>query len=272
MSPLERFVDDRLLHGQATFSRGQAEADVPLRPQGLTAALIRLAARHRLASPHKGFFLILRPEDRESGAPDPAQWIDPLMNFLGMSYRVSLLRAAAFHGASHQAAMVFQVIVPKQLRNIEIGRHRLQFIYQSPKGFDAVNRSANLDRIKTDAGFAKVAGVELTLLDCTRYAVKASGIAGVAQVVQDIGSKADPGKLAQLADHYESACVRRLGHLLERAGHVLAADALAPVAAKAKNAVLLDPSTKPLIAALAEPHPRSARWKLILNAEVEVDF
>jgi hypothetical protein len=28
-------------------------------------------------------------------------------------YWVSLLRAAAFHGSSHQAAMIFQVIVPK---------------------------------------------------------------------------------------------------------------------------------------------------------------
>ncbi len=53
-----------------------------------------------------------------SGAPDPARWIDPLMKYLGTDYRISLVRAAAMHGSSHQAAMVFQVGVPQQFRSI----------------------------------------------------------------------------------------------------------------------------------------------------------
>lgn len=68
-----------------------------------------------------------------AGAPDPVRWIDPLMSYLGLDYRISLLRAAA------QAAMVFQVIVPKQLRALDIGRHRLQFIYQAPAAFAKTN-------------------------------------------------------------------------------------------------------------------------------------
>ncbi len=32
--------------------------------------------------------------------------------------------AGDFQGSSHQAAMVFQVVVPKQLRDFEIGRYR----------------------------------------------------------------------------------------------------------------------------------------------------
>lgn len=69
-----------------------------------------------------------------AGAPDPVRWMDSLMEHQGLDYRISLLRAAAFHGSSHQATMVFQV-VPKQLRDFEIGRHRLQFVYQTPKAF-----------------------------------------------------------------------------------------------------------------------------------------
>ena len=71
----------------------------------------------RLASPRRGFYLILRPEDRLLGAPDPSRWIDPLMKHLGLDYRISLLRAAAFHGSAYQAAMVFQVIAPRQLQD-----------------------------------------------------------------------------------------------------------------------------------------------------------
>lgn len=61
-----------------------------------------------------------------------------------------------------QAAMVFQVIVPKQLRDIEIGRHRLQFLYRAPRAFAHLNLPTRLGQMKSDEGFAQVAGVELT--------------------------------------------------------------------------------------------------------------
>ena len=194
------------------------------------------------------------------------------MNYQGLDYRISLLRAAAFHGASHQAAMVFQVIVPKQLRDFEIGRHRLQFLHQTPKVFALINQSDYLDEIKSDTGFAKVAGVEMTLLDCARYFHKAAGINGVAQIAKDIGAKADPRTLAKAAAAYENSSVRRLGYLLDRAGHVRQANALEPFVMKVKTEVLLDPSVKPLIESLAEPKKKNTKWKLVINELVEIDF
>lgn len=272
MIKLDQFVEDHLRQGRATFTRQEAQASLDLKPAALKASLTRLVKRQRLASPRNGFFLILRPEDQSTGAPDPAQWIEPLMRFLSLDYRVSLLRASAFHGSSHQAAMVFQVIVPKQLRDIEIGRHRIQFLYQAPTAFHKVNEQGNLERIKTPAGFAAVAGVEVTLLDCARYFHKASGLNGVAQVAKDIGGKADPRKLAKVAAAYENSCIRRLGYLLERTNHARQANALEGFAAKAKTAVLLDPSVKPLIESLAGQYDKDQRWKLVINETVEVDF
>ena len=35
--------------------------------------------------------------------------------------------------------MVFHAVAPKQLRDFEIGRHRLQFLYQTPRAFAQVN-------------------------------------------------------------------------------------------------------------------------------------
>lgn len=71
------------------------------------------------------------------GAPDSAKWIGPLMSFVRADYRISLLRAAAFHGSSHQAAVVFQVIALRQLPRIELGRQRIEFCFRvltlSPK-------------------------------------------------------------------------------------------------------------------------------------------
>jgi len=51
--------------------------------------------------------------------------------------------------------MAFQVIAPKQMRGFEIGRHRLEFMYQNPPVFAKVNRDDSLGRLKSDVGFAE---------------------------------------------------------------------------------------------------------------------
>ena len=116
MATLDQYLDDQLVRGRAYFTSEEALAALGLSPPALRASITRLAKKQRLANLRHGFYLILRPEDRVAGAPDPASWIDPLMRYQSIDYRISLLRAAAFHGSSHQAAMTFQVIVPKQLR------------------------------------------------------------------------------------------------------------------------------------------------------------
>jgi len=272
MASLDRYLDELLSRGRACFSREEALEALGLNSTAFVAAAGRLARKHRLASPRRGFYLILRPEDRVAGAPDPVRWIDPLMKYLGLDYRVSLLRAAAFHGSSHQAAMIFQVIVPKQLRAFDIGRHRLQFIYQAPAAFAKTNLPDWLSQMKSEAGFAKVAGVELTLLDCARYFHKAAGINGMAQIVQDLGASADPRKLAKAAMAYENSAVRRLGYLLDHAGHARQAKVLEPFARKAKSMKPLDPSVKPLTESFAELYEKDTRWMLVINEPVEIDY
>jgi hypothetical protein len=172
-----------------------------------------------------------------------------------------LLRAAAFHGASHQAAQVFQVIVPKQLRPIVLGRQRVQFVYQAADAFTESNRDDRLAQMKTEAGFAKVAGIELLLLDAVRYFHQAAGLNGAAQIVHDLGGKANPRALAKVAVAYENSTVRRLGYLLEHFEHHRQASALHPFVRTAKSMKPLDPSVK-RIAALGS---------LTLNAPVEID-
>lgn len=272
MASLENYIDHKLKQGRSYFSRAEALSELGATPTAFGAAVTRLIKKGRLANPKHGFYLMLRPEDLVVGAPDPLKWIDPLMRHLSLDYRVSLLRAASFHGSSHQAAMVFQVIVPRQVRGFELGRHRLEFVYQAPSAFAEVNQEGGLASAKTDTGFARMAGIELTLLDCARYFHKAAGINGLAQIVKDIGGRAAPGKLAKLALHYENSSVRRLGYLLDRFGHARQADALQPFVKKAKSAVALDPSIKPLLASLVAQYEKDPRWLLMINEAVEVDF
>jgi hypothetical protein len=167
--------------------------------------------------------------------------------------------------------MVFQVITPRQIPKIEIGRQRIEFLYQAPAHFAESNRPEWLAQLKTDAGFAKIAGVELTLLDICRYFHKAAGINGAAQAVHDLGSKANTRILAKAAHGYENSAVRRLGFLLERFGHIRQANALQAFIEKAKSFKDLDPAAKPIIAALKEIEEKNSKWKLVVNVPVEID-
>lgn len=254
------------------FSSQEAMKASGQSPEAFSAAAIRLMRKGRLASPRQGFYLILRPEDRLIGAPDPVGWIDALMVYLGLDYRVSLLRAAAFHGSSHQAAMVFQVIVPKQFRPIEIGRHRIQFVYQAARIFATSNRPEWLVQLKNETGFVKVAGVELTLFDVARYFHKAAGINDAAQVVHDLGGKADARRLSAIARVYENSAVRRLGYLLDHFGHERQAGALLRFAKKAKSMKALDPSVRVLVEGGDDHYERNLKWMLIINEVVEIDL
>jgi len=272
MGALETYIDKQLGQGRAYFSKEEARRALDLSPSAFTAAAQRLAKKGKLANARHEFYLILRPEDQNLGAPDPVRWIDPLMRYQRTGYRISLLRAAAFHGASHQAAMVFQIVVPKQLRSLELGRQQLQFLYQTPEIFEQANRPEWLGAIQTAEGFAKVAGVELTLLDCVRYFHKATGIDGVAQIVKDIGAKAVPRKLAKIAGLYENSAVRRLGYLLDLAGHSQQSKVLEPFAAQAKSFKPLDPAIRPILETSPADVEKNMKWRLTIHEPVEVDF
>lgn len=273
MKTLEQYLDTLASRGRYSFSKVEALAALQASPKSFIAAAERLRKRGRLISPRRGFYLILRPEDQVIGAPSPERWIAPLMTFVGVDYRISLLRAAAFHGSSHQAAMVFQVIAPKQMKEIVVGRHRIQFLYQEPEAFQRTNRPEWLGQLKSDTGFAKIAGLELTLLDTARYFHKAAGINGAAQIVHDLGAKADARKLTLAAKEYENSAVRRLGYLLEHFRIQRQADALLPFAKKAKSTKLLDPASRSLTAIAGRSRPAVAdiKWKLTINQVVEID-
>lgn len=271
MALLNQYLDDRLAQDQPYFSKKEALKVLGMNSSAFIAAAGRLAKKRRLASPRRGFYLILRPEDRGQ-APEVLRWIDPLMNHMGLNYRIGLLRAACYHGASHQMPMIFQVVVPKQLRDFDIDGNQVRFVYQTPSMFEKTNRSDWLMPVKSRWGVeAKASGAEMTLLDCARYLHKVAGFDNLAQITQDMGMKADPGKLVDIASNYENSTVRRLGYLLDFVGHVRQAKALEPFAQEAKSVKLL----RPPVAWFDEIHSRSykndPKWKLAVNYDIELD-
>jgi|SRR5579884_668250 len=97
MSRIQEFVDAQLSRGRGYFTTRAALPEVGRTPQAFEAAVARLIRKGRLVCPRRGFYLIIRPEDRQLGAPDPARWIDPLMKHLpGESWKSSKAVIEAF--------------------------------------------------------------------------------------------------------------------------------------------------------------------------------
>jgi len=258
VTTLDTFLDDHLSRGRLYFTREEALRALSASDRTLTGSLSKLTRKSRIANPRPGFYLILQTEDREQGAPDPARWIHALMKHQKTDYRISLLSAAQFHGATIQPTAL-QLITPRALRDFAVGRHKLEFLIQPQGAFSRTNRPEWLAEMNTDSGIAKVAGVELALLDCALWFHRAGGISAVAQVAREIGAKALGRRLAPLARDCDNAAVRRLGYLLELAGHEPQAKALDKFAQEAKSVKLLDPTSK------EAPGEMSGRWKIAIN-------
>jgi predicted transcriptional regulator of viral defense system len=263
---MAQFVEDLQGQGRYTFTRSEAAIAGRRTEVALEAALRRLRQRGRIASPRRGFHVVVPAEYREAGSP-PASWfIDDLMQFLEQPYYVGLLSAAAVHGAAHQQPMAFQVVTDRPTRPARVGRVRIEF-HMSRHAEDAA-----VAEVQTDTGSMRVATPEITAYDLVHFAAAAGHLSNVATVLSELAERLDPAALVALAPSYAVPETQRLGYLLERLGE---ADLAAPLVAWLKNrrhrAVLLAPEAGP---PRAEPIKTRAdpRWRVIPNDDLEVDL
>ena len=230
---------------------------------GVYKTLRRLVRQSRLMVPRQGFYVVVPAEFDLAGAL-PVQWfIDDLMGYLGQPYYVGLLTAAAQHGATHQAAQVFQVVTDRPTRGVEVGRHRIRFVSK-----------ANIDKclvqaVKTPTGTMRVSTPEATALDLVRYHKVAGYFGHVATVLEELAERMEEKALTRAAvvGEFEMAVIQRLGYLLEQV------DAEGLTGGLAERVATAAPQPVPLRPDLARRgHPVDARWRIVVNDEVESDL
>ena len=257
---LANFVDRLQASGRYTFTRAEAERDSHLDGASLEAALRRLRGRGRIASPRRGFHVIVPIEYQDAGAPPPAWFIDELMRFLGQPYYVGLLSAAALHGAAHQQPMVFQLVTDRPTRPARAGRARIAF-----------HAARNLARVPvaslpTETGTMRVSTPEATAFDLVRFAAAAGHLSNVATALGELAEKLSPVALTKLAPEHALPDVQRLGYLLELVGEGEKAAGLAGwLEGQRVRPIVLDRGRP---RGPAEP---SGLWRVIPNFEIEVD-
>ena len=114
--------------GRFTFTTAEARAESGASEAAVAAALGRAEADHLIASPVRGFHVVLPLEDRGTGTPSWRLFLDPLLTHLGLPYYVGLLTAASIHGASAQAVQVVQVVTSRPRRPVRSGRLVIEFV------------------------------------------------------------------------------------------------------------------------------------------------
>lgn len=256
-----QYIDGLAGSGRYFFSSADARDDLGVSAAAAKMALHRLSQQGLVASPARGYYVIVPPEYRMLGCLPAEQFVPSLMERLGLHYYAGLLTAAQYHGAAHQRPQEFQICLERARRPLACSRVRVAFIVRKRL------RDVPVQRINTPRGSLLISSPEATALDLVGYPHRAGGLNQVATVLGELAEQLDGDKLVAVADTAPPAWSQRLGYLLEQVG---AAGKAAPLKTWAqeharKSAVLL-------VGARSTSSTRDRDWKIVVNAAVEPDL
>jgi predicted transcriptional regulator of viral defense system len=247
--------------GRYHFTSGDAQEALGVSPAAAKVALHRLAKQGQIASPARGFYVIVPPEYRSLGSLPADQFVPGLMERQGLTYYAGLLSAAQYHGAAHHSPQEFQVMLAKSRRPIASGAVRVVFVAR--KNISVVPTQS----FNTPRGTVLVSTPEATAIDIVGYPNHIGGLDQAATVLAELAEKLDPEKLVVAAKTAPLPWAQRLGYLLVKADAADRAEKLkAYVQEQARESALLLPTA---------PHSDAARdldWKLFVNADVEPEL
>ena len=246
--------------GQYHFTSSEFRSILGLSAAAANQSLWRLAKRGDIASPGRGFYVIVPPEYRTLGCLPPDQFIPALMEHRGMRYYVDLLSAAQYHGAAHHRPQVFQVMTDRARKPIRCGAVRVDFIARARLA------SVPLTTFDSPRGHVLASTVEATAVDLVGFMGRSGGVDQVAGMLSELWEQMDSELLADVARSASVLWAQRLGFLLEFVGAGARCGRLKEdVQQRARNYTRLLPS------APAEGAMRSSDWRLLVNVAIEVD-
>lgn len=260
------WVDAQEMRGHYFFTREDIMNIFPnMREHTLSMALSRMVTAKRIMSPCKGFYVIISMEYRLRGIVPEHFYIDQMMHYFSRNYYVSLLSAAALHGASHQQSMTYFVTADgAPLRNIRKKGVKIDFTQNN-----AIDNRF-LHQVKTQSGYLYVSSPLMTALDLVQQERKVGGLSRVAEVLYEMmeAFQFDEHSL-DLLKCYPSAIIQRMGYILTLLDYETLADEL--------DALCKDCGMKFRRTPLKASKPTkdgmdvNNRWKVIINQEIDID-
>ena len=96
------YVSGLAASGRHDFASRDVQSALGVSAAAAKLALYRLAKQKLIASPARGFYVIVPSEYFSLGCLPAEQFIPALMKRLNLPYYAGLLSAAQYHGAAHQ--------------------------------------------------------------------------------------------------------------------------------------------------------------------------
>ncbi len=263
---VSQWIENLEKRGRISFSLSQLEEELPNNSgAAIKSALKRLSKKGKIVSFHKGFYLIISPQYANRGILPAALFMDSFMKYLNRPYYVGLLSAAALYGAAHQQPQEYFVITDfPVLRPSHKKGLKVNFISKSNI------ESRLLRERKTESGYLKVSSPVLTASDLVQFEKRSGGITRVATVLNELAEEMDPNEFDPVFFASTPATVvQRLGYLIER---VIDNENLANELFEASQENSLIFFRIPLKASSpTKGFSTDNRWKVIVNAEIEID-
>lgn len=258
----DRFFVKLQSQGRYTFTFDELRSRFDMSEEALLQGLYRNKVKKQIAQIRKGFYAIISPEYSKHGMLPPYLFVDDLMKSLNKPYYVSLLSAAALHGAAHQQPMEFFVIAQTPApRSIHSKKLKISFFSKNNWEQDDIVQKT------TNAGYINVSSPELTALDLLAYTEKI-GINRATTVLQELAQTIKVSALLRTAKRYPSTpVIQRLGYILDK---VLGEEKLA----EAIQRVLNNRTVVPVLLSVQKEKQgvTDETWKVIINMEIESDL
>ncbi|MBL0941925.1 MAG: type IV toxin-antitoxin system AbiEi family antitoxin [Alphaproteobacteria bacterium] len=259
---LSDYLMTLLSKGELIFSKASAIRQLEKTDAAIRNSIKRQVALKQIVPLFRGHYLIIPPEYKQLGFVPPELFIDDLMRAINFPYYISLLSAASFYGATHQATQVLQVMVTTRLKPVILGRTRIVFY------FNKNLTNTPLQHLKTDRGPLNVSTPEATAFDLLRYVHQSGNLNQVATVLDELIDRISCDILKETAMKFPLVYAQRLGYLFEYLGHQELAAALAHYVKEHKPVIfsLLRPGKN------ATNAEKNDKWHLIINESIEPDL
>jgi len=264
---IESWINERERSGMTFFSREEVQRAFPQKGYNvLSSELSRLCARRILANVFNGFYVKIPVRYAADGIVPPEYYIDQLMRHLGRPYYISLTSAAQLFGAAHQAPQRFCVFTTRPVMSTSSAKNPYVFW-----GYRREIPQPLLIQRNSETAAVNYSSPELTAVDLVQYSQHIGGITRASTVLAELLDSTDFANANPYLYQFASlAAFQRLGYIVDE---ILEdqeqADAL--------YQCLRDAELHFRWAALSRQRPadntmpRSSRWKVIVNTNIEVD-
>ena len=264
-SKISGWVNQQLTRGKYSFTLAYLHAQKPDKSYlSIKLALKRLVDKNKIISVYKGFYLILSPAYFNMGFLPPSMFIDDLMEYLGRPYYISLLSAAALHGAAHQQPQThFVCTTLPSMRNTN--KKGMQIKYVSKRDFP----ESHIIQKKTESGYVNLSDPILTCLDLINYQKTIGGFNRAATVINELSEEISEDEItSDILNLAPCANIQRLGYLweyvCEQAGLSNALFKLMKKSQRSLKTYKLNPSMA------LQKQKNKNRWKIDVNIKIEI--